>query len=64
MDNFVGIIWNFKFAITLEINWHKSVAYWCGCGTQLGWVEKYEWKWAIINDLSKFLSTPFSLNLD
>ena len=29
-DNLVGILHKFGIAYGLEINWHKSVAYWCG----------------------------------
>ena len=32
--------------------------------TQLIWLEKYQWKWVIIRDLSKFLDNVFGLNLE
>jgi hypothetical protein len=31
MDNLVVIIKSFRFAYGVEINWHKSMVYWCGC---------------------------------
>jgi hypothetical protein len=30
VDYFVGILHKFGNASGLKINWHKSVAYWCG----------------------------------
>lgn len=39
------------------------VAYWCGPGTPLRWVQNHQWKWATTGDLSKLLGTFFSLHL-
>lgn len=64
MDNLVGILHQFGIALSLEINWHKSVVYWCGCGIQPGWVDKYQWKWVAHGDMSKLLGTPFGLHLE
>lgn len=33
VDNLIKILYNFEFVSGLEMNWHKSVAYWCGRGT-------------------------------
>lgn len=30
VDNLIKILHNFEFDLGLEMNWHKSVAYWCG----------------------------------
>ena len=35
MDNLVGIIQNFGFASSLEINQHKNMVCWCGYGLNL-----------------------------
>lgn len=64
VDNIVGILHNFGLAYGLEINWHKSIAYWYGQGTPPQWVEKYYWKWAANRNMSKLLGTPFGLHLE
>ena len=38
VDNIVGIPYKFGIASKLEINWHKSVAYWYGQGRLRRWV--------------------------
>ena len=62
MDNLLEILHNFGIAFGLKIN--KSIAYWCGQETSLGWVEQYQWKWATSGDLSKLFGTPFGLQLE
>lgn len=64
VDKFLGILHKFRTTFGLEINQHKFVAYWCGRGLRLGWVEKYHWKWAANGNLSKLLGMPFGLDLE
>lgn len=62
VDNLVGIMHKFGIAFGLDINWHKSVAYFCGRGRPPRWVGKYQWKWVANGDLSKLFAMPFGLN--
>lgn len=64
VDNLVGIFHRFGFAYGLEINWDKEVAYLCSHKTQPCLVEKYQWKWIHVGDLSKLLDTMFGLHLE
>jgi hypothetical protein len=64
VDHIVGIFHKFGNASAFEVNWHKNVAYWCSRGRPPRWVEKYQWKWATIGDLSKLLGMPFGLKLE
>lgn len=64
VNNLVGIMHMFGLASGLEINWTKSVAYWCGRDTPPRWVRKHQWKWALLGDLSKLLGTSFDLQFD
>lgn len=48
----------------MEINWHKSCAYWVSKNTlKLGWLNSYNWAWAEETDITKLLGTPFDFNL-
>lgn len=60
----IGILHKFGTTFGLEINWHKSVAHWCGRGRPPGCVGKYQWKWVAAIDLSKLLGTLFGLQLE
>ena len=63
MGNLVGILQSFGLASGMEINWHKSVAYWCSSGALPGWVEKNQWKWVANGYFFRLLGTPFGLEI-
>lgn len=64
MDELVRLLEVFSRAFGMEINWHKSCAYWIDRLTpKPTWLKQYNWPWAEENKLSKLLGTPFGLNL-
>jgi hypothetical protein len=59
----VDILHSFGLAFGMEINWHKSMAYWWSSGVLLSWVENYQWKWVANGYLFKLLDIPFGLEI-
>lgn len=59
----MDILHSFGLAFGMEINWHKSMAYWWSSGALLSWVENYQWKWVANGYLFKLLDIPFGLEI-
>jgi hypothetical protein len=50
----------------LELNKEKSMTYWNhkqSC-KKSAWIEKFKWRWALNNELSKMFNMPFEISLD
>ncbi len=65
VDTAVDLLNKFLHISRLELNWHKSMAFWYGTSNfRLRWLGKYKWKWALEGDMSKQLGATFGLTLE
>jgi len=57
------LIERYGLASDLQINWHKSLAYWISPDRAPHWLSQINCQWAMEHQLSKLLGSPFGINL-
>jgi len=66
LSNVVNVLQFLLNISGLELNKEKSMTYWSQKQShkKLAWIEKFKWRWALNNEVSKMFSTPFGICSD
>jgi hypothetical protein len=59
----IHLLDSYGLALGLFMNWHKSLAYWVSLIPTCLWLDLLPCPWALLNELSKLLDTPFGLKI-
>jgi hypothetical protein len=63
LSNLIALLDLFHLASGLCINWDKNVAYWLAHIPPPPWLALTRCQWAVENQVSKLLGTPFGMDL-
>jgi hypothetical protein len=63
LSNLIALLDLFYLTSSLCINWDKNIAYWLANTPPPLWLVQTQCQWAVEQQLSKLLGTPFGIDL-